>query len=210
MKRILITTISLFALCAGAYSQEMWFCDEPGKVLSYVKTDANSGAQSTYEYVIKDKTVTDNRTTVIFDVVVPGQAVSSGCSVWAEDGWFYSDASASIGQIGNGSYAKGNSPVLPDAPYVGQVLKDCSISIETLMLTSEYRKIRFTSNSDVTVPAGTFNCWCLDYDVVDTAMGLKARSRVKQWFAKGVGEVKSETRDMNGRLISQKELVEIK
>ena len=209
MKRILITTIALFALCAGAAAQDTWFCGEPGTKLSYVKKEAKTGAESTYDYVIKDKKVADGRTTISFDVVIPGQPVASGCSVWVENGEFHTDASASLGQFGEGITAKGNAPVLPEAPAVGQALADCSISIDALLLTSEFKKIKFVANEDVTVPAGTFNCWRLEYEVTDSAMGLKARNRVQQWFAKGVGEVKSVTKDMGGRVVSEKELVKI-
>ena len=209
MKRILIIICALFALCAGAAAQETWFCSEPGTTLSYSRTEVKSGATSTYDYVIKDKTVEEDRTTIVFDVVVPGQPVASDCKVWVENGMFYNDVRAALGQFGNGVAAKGTSPVLPDAPYIGQTLKDCSIYIDDLMLASDYKKIKFTANKDITVPAGTFNCWCLEFDVVDSAMGLKARSHVQQWLAKGVGEVKSVTKDSNGRVLLEKSLMSI-
>lgn len=209
MKRFLISAFALLALCAGAAAQDTWFCGEPGTKLSYVKKEAKSGAETKYDYIIKNKAVADGRTTISFDVVIPGQQGASGCSVWVENGEFHTDASASLGQFGEGISAKGNAPVLPENPVVGMNLKDCSISIDALMLTSEFKKVKFTANEDVTVPAGTFNCWCLEYDVIDTVMGLKARNHVQQWFAKGIGEVKVITKDTGGRVVSEKELVKI-
>ncbi len=209
MKRILLSAFALLALCAGAAAQDTWFCGEPGTKLSYVKKEAKSGAETKYDYIIKNKAVADGRSTISFDVVIPGQQGASGCSVWVENGEFHTDASASLGQFGEGISAKGNAPVLPENPVVGMNLKDCSISIDALMLTSEFKKVKFTANEDVTVPAGTFNCWCLGYDVIDTVMGLKARNHVQQWFAKGVGEVKVITKDTGGRVVSEKELVKI-
>lgn len=209
MKHIFITIIALLAMCAGAAAQDTWFCGEPGTKLSYVKKEAKRGAEFGYDYIIKDKVVADGRTTISFDVVIPGQPSASRCSVWSENGMFHSDASASLGQFGEGLNAKGNSPVLPENPTVGAALPDCSISIDALMLTSEFKKVQFTKEEEITVPAGTFKCWCLEYDVTDTVMGLKARNHVKQWLAKGVGEVKTVTQEMGGRLVAEKVLKEI-
>ena len=209
MKRILITTFALLALCAGAAAQDTWFCGEPGTKLSYVKKEAKSGAESKYDYNIKEIIVKDGRTTITFDVAIPGQAGSNGCQVWTENGVFHNDVSASLGQQGNGITAKGNTPLLPETPEVGMTLQDCTVVIDALMLTSEYSKVRFYENGDITVPAGTFHCWCLEYDIVDTVMGLKARNHVQQWYAKGVGEVKSVTKDMSGRVVSETSLAQI-
>lgn len=210
MKRILISTIALLALCAGAAAQETWFCGDAGTTLSYVKKDAKGAAEGVgYDYVIKDKTVADGRTTITFDVVIPGQKGAPGCSVWSAGGFYHTDASAAIGQFGEGIVAKGNAPVIPEEPAIGMTLEDCSISIDALMLTSDYKKIKFTANEDVTVAAGVFRCWCLEYDVVDKVMGLKAENHVQQWIAKGIGEVKVVTKDKRGRVVSEKELVKI-
>ena len=209
MKHILFTFFALLAMCAGAAAQDTWFCGEAGTKLSYVKKEAKSGAESGYCYIIKDKVVADGRTTISFDVVIPGQPVAGRCSVWSENGLFHSDASASLGQFGEGLTARGNSPVLPENPTAGAALQDCSISIDALMLTSEFKKVHFTKEEEISVPAGTFKCWCLEYDIIDTVMGLKARNHVKQWLAKGVGEVKTVTQDMGGRVVAEKVLKEI-
>lgn len=210
MKRILMISFALCAICAGAAAQETWFCGEAGTKLSYVKKDAKGAVEGAgYSYIIKDKKVADGRTTITFDVEIPGQKGAAGCSVWSADGLYHTDASAAMGQFGEGVEAKGNAPVLPENPQLGAALADCAISIDAMMITSEYKKIKFTANEDVTVAAGTFNCWCLEYDIVDKVMGLKADNHVQQWIAKGIGDVKVVTKDRRGRVVSEKELVKI-
>ena len=210
MKRILSVAFVFCCLGFSAVAQDTWFCSEVGTTLCYIKKDAKGSAEGvSYNYIIRDKQVADGRTTIIFDVVVPGQNSTSGCSVWTADGQFHNDASAAIGQFGDGITATGNSPVLPESPLLRANLADCSIKIDALMLTSEYSKISFTANEDITVPAGKFRCWCLEYDITDTVMGLKAKNHVKQWMAKGIGDVKVVTTDKSGRVVSEKELVKI-
>jgi hypothetical protein len=203
-------TIALCALCASAAAQETWFCEQPGSKLSYVKKDAKGAPEGTiYEYAIKDKKVEDGRVTITYDIAITGMPVTTGCSVWSDHGLFHSDAQAAIGQFGSDIKATGNAPVIPENPSIGDQIADCSIKIESLMLTTEYKKIKFTANGYVTVPAGSFDCWCLEYDVVDTAMGLKAESHVQQWMAKGIGEVKVTTTDKRGRVLSEKVLTKV-
>lgn len=203
-------TIALCALCASAAAQDTWFCDKPGTKLSYVKKDAKGAPEGVIcEYTVKDKKVENGRTTIIYDIAIPGMPATNGCSVWTENGLFHSDAQAAIGQVGAGLKAEGNAPVVPVNPSIGDQLADCSIKIESLMLTTEYKKIKFTANGYITVPAGSFDCWCLEYDVVDTAMGLKAESHVQQWMAKGIGDVKVITTDKRGRVLSERQLTSV-
>ncbi len=209
MKRILISIVALFALCAGASAQDTWFCSVPGTTLTYAIKDATNGKVSNFDYVIKVKETSGPRTTITYDVVMPGQKPVKGCKVWTEDGIFHMDASALIGKLGEGANAAGNAPKINEYPKVGMVFADCGISVESLMLSSDYTNIKMTAHENITVPAGTFDCWCLEYDLTDKVMGMKAENHVKQWMAKGVGDVKVVTADKRGRLVSEKVLQKI-
>ncbi len=208
MKRIFLAIVALCAICASASAQDTWFCGNIGTKLSYSKTDAQ-GNQGKFDYIIKDKVVEGGRTTISFVVVIPGQQTTNVCSVWSEDGMYHADASATLGQFSEGINASGTAPVLPEAPVAGQALADCAINIDALMLSSEYKKVKFTREEEVTVPAGTFKCWCLEYDVTSKVMGLKAENHVQEWLAKGIGDVKVITTDKRGREVSKNELVSI-
>ena len=208
MKKILFAIIALCAFCASAAAQDTWFCGNAGSKLSYTKTDAQ-GNKTNFDYIIKDKVVDGGRTTISFVVVIPNLQNTPVCSVWSEGGMFHMDASAVLGQFGEGIKVSGNAPVLPESPVAGQSLEDCSINIDALMLTSEYKKVKFTGEEEITVPAGTFKCWCLEYDVVSKVMGLKAENHVQEWVAKGIGDVKVVSKDKRGRVVSNNELVAI-
>lgn len=211
MKKFASILVALCAICYCAFAQApTWFCSVPGTKLNYEKKDAkgNSGTQS-YQYLITGCKTEGGRTTITYDVYIAGSKASSDCCVWSENGLFHTDATASLGQYGSGMTAKGNAPLLPENPELGKDLGNCSVSIESLMLNCDYTNVRFTSHETVTVPAGTFDCWCLEYDSVATVMGLKAPGRTKQWVAKGIGDVKVVATDKRGRTVSTSELVSV-
>ena len=210
MKRLFLTLVALSALCAGAFAQDTWFCGDAGTKLDYIRKDAKGVVEGgNYQYVIKDKTVKDGKTTITFDVVMPGMPTAADCKVWTDGNLYHTDVNASLGQFGEGMTAKGNAPLLPENPVIGASLGDCSISIDALMLTSEYTKVVFTKHEKITVAAGEFDCWCLEYDTTDKVMGLKAQNHTEQWIAKGIGDVKVITKDKKGRVVSEKELVKV-
>ncbi len=62
---------------------------------------------------------------------------------------------------------------------------------------------------DVTVKAGTFKGYRFSGEVNSSAMGIKVKSNNLDWYAKGVGIVKTENYDKNGKLQSRTELVEL-
>jgi hypothetical protein len=59
----------------------------------------------------------------------------------------------------------------------------------------------------VTVPAGTYNCYKITYDI-ETKLGIKVSSSAIQWMNKGAGSVKTETYDKKGKLLGSTVLKE--
>lgn len=88
--------------------------------------------------------------------------------------------------------------VFPNSIAVGQKLADGSATITMnmgAMTMSTVIKIinrTVTGKESITTPAGTFDCYKIEYEVETEMMGMKVKSKGKQWIAKGVGVVKSE------------------
>lgn len=211
MKRLSSILVALCAACVCAFAQApTWFCSQTGTKLTYEKKDAKGAASGPgFQYIITGCKSEGAKTVVSFDVVVPGLANTTGCSVWTEGGLFHTDAAASLGQFNGELAAEGNSPVLPENPVIGEELAECNVTISSLMLSCDYSKIKFTKQESITVPAGTFDCWCLEYDTTAKVMGLKAQNHTQQWIAKGIGDVKVVVSDKRGRVVSSQELVKI-
>lgn len=106
--------------------------------------------------------------------------------------------------------------IFPSALTTGQVLPDASITISAatggvnllnLVLNVTNRKVVGTES--VTVPAGTFECYKITYDV-ETKMMFKVNASVAEYVNMGVGNVKTETFDKKGNIAGTTLLVELK
>ena len=103
----------------------------------------------------------------------------------------------------------------PASLSAGQALPDASITISAgsggvnlmnMVVNITNRKV--AGNESVTVPAGTFDCFKITYDV-ETKFMFKISSTVTEYVSYGVGNVKTETYDKKGKLMGTSLLTEI-
>jgi len=104
----------------------------------------------------------------------------------------------------------------PAGLSAGQTLPDASITISassggvkimTMTINITNRKVIGTET--VTVPAGTFECYKITYDVESKLM-FKVSSQVNEFVNMGAGNVKTETFDKKGKLLGLTVLTELK
>ena len=77
-------------------------------------------------------------------------------------------------------------------------------------MSADVTNRKVESIEDVTVTGGSFKCYKFTSDVNVSAMGFKTKTKSAEWYAKGIGVVKSESYDKNGSVQSHMELVEVK
>ena len=209
MKKVAFIIAALLS-CGIAGAQSTWFCTEVGTKLHYVQTDGAGKQTSSYQNIVKDVAKEGGKTVITYDVYMPVlDRTSEGCQVWTDGKSFYTDAAASMGQIGSGLEVKGNAPVLPEKPSAGAKIEDCSVTIESLATTVKYSNIRFSREEEITTPAGAFVCWCLEYDTDSKMAFIQSSNKNEQWYAKGIGIVKYVMKDKKGKVQSVQELVQI-
>jgi len=106
--------------------------------------------------------------------------------------------------------------VYPANLKAGQILPDASITISAasggiglmnLFINITNRQV--IGNESVTVPAGTFDCLKITYDV-ETKMMIKFNTSVTEYVNMGAGNVKTETYDKKGKLVGTTILTELK
>lgn len=95
---------------------------------------------------------------------------------------------------------------LPDANITISAASG-GISLLNLVMNITNRKV--VGIESVTVPAGTFECYKITYDV-ETKLMFKMNTTVVEYLNMGVGNVKTETYDKKGKIISTNELIELK
>lgn len=112
--------------------------------------------------------------------------------------------------------ASGMDMKFPKSLSVGQTLDDATINIQALSngfsvmnMNVDVKNRKVLAKESVTVPAGTFDCYKISFDVETKVMFL-VKSSVIQYFNFVVGEVKTETYDKAGKLINVNTLVEYK
>jgi hypothetical protein len=105
---------------------------------------------------------------------------------------------------------------IPSTMVVGLTLPDANVnvsfSMNGMVIMRMYVKItnrKVAAQESVTVPAGTFDCFKITYDIETKAMA-KITASAAQWMAKGPGMVKSETYDKKGKLSSSQLLNDYK
>lgn len=209
--------ISIFALvlaCSAFASAQTWFCTEPGTRVSYIQKDAIGAPQNgAVQYAIKDVAREGTSTVINYDVTVADKSGASvahpGCVAKTDGKVFTADAGAAMGQFDRSLDIKGSAPRIPENPVIGEKIADTSISIESLMANVSYSNIRFTKHEQISTLAGTFDCWCLEYDVRGTVAFINLDTRVEQWMAKGVGDVLVVIKNKGGKVQNVKELVNI-
>lgn len=206
MKRIFLCLAAFAAFGLSGNAQLTWFPDVVGATLTYERNDGTKKEQ--YQYKVTAVTDEDGKKTIIFDNIIPSIQDPTGCKVWTAEGRFHTDAKTLMGQYGDLTGAKGHGPILPEKPSVGMSLKECEVEIPGILTTATFSNISFTKHEKITVPAGTFDAWCLEYDTQAKVGFIKSNSHTISWYAKGIGMVKEETWGKK-KIIASTELVAV-
>lgn len=110
---------------------------------------------------------------------------------------------------------EGDGFIIPTSLKVGDQLPDSKNNIKIDMsginmnIPVEMNNIKIESEEEITTPAGTFKALKMTYDSYSKAMMMKVEGKVINWFAKGIGNIKTESYDKNGRLMSVQELTKL-
>jgi len=127
-----------------------------------------------------------------------------------KDGLMYLDMKGMFAAMEglDGVQAVGSTMKIPTNLTVGQTIDDSKAAVKIgfincLVTMTEGKCLAI---EDVTVEAGTFRCYKVSQKTNSTIMGIKSEGTTITWYAKGVGAVKTETYDKNGKLSSSQEL----
>lgn len=139
-----------------------------------------------------------------------------------EDGMFYVDMQSLVDPKSMEAFkgmeisVDSKDLVYPSGLSADQSLPDANITISAatggvnllnLIINITNRKV--AGIESITVPAGTFECYKITYDV-ETKMMFKVFATVTEYVNMGVGNVKTETFDKKGKLSGTTQLVELK
>jgi hypothetical protein len=105
--------------------------------------------------------------------------------------------------------AHGSVPRIPNDLHVGQTIADANAAarVSFISYSASWTEGKCEAEEDVATEAGTFKALKVTQKVNSRVMGIRVDGTLNTWYVKGVGSVKTETVDKNGKVISSTELV---
>jgi hypothetical protein len=226
MKKLLFFT-AIILIGLGSKAQEIFFPTKEGTVLLYKAFDKKDKVTNMVRNTIKNVNVNGNDMVITYlcesidpkDKPIFKEEITinkKGDKLYFDMGNYISKAAfQQNGEIPADVQIKGNNMEVPSNPNPGDVLPDANIEISLKMgfinmkMSAQITNRKVEAIEDITVKAGTFNSYKITSDVYATSMGIKVKTNSIEWYAKGVGIVKTESYE-KGKLQSYTELTEIK
>ena len=200
-------------------SEFAFFAMKKGVVQVFVSKDAKGKITSQTRNTIKNITGDKNAFAIEYESeslddkgkpVNQDQPLIFNFRVVIKDGLMYLDMKGLFGTMEgiDGVQASGTAVKIPSNLSVGQSLDNAKASVKIgfincVVIITEGKCLAI---EDVTVEAGTFRCYKVSQKTNITTMGIKTEGTTVTWYAKGVGAVKTESYDKNGKLQSTQEL----
>lgn len=227
MKKLFLITLILFGL-QSLKAQETFFPTKEGMVLIYKSFDKKDKLTGMMKYTIEKVDVNgnnidftylceslDNKEKLVFKEEITVH--QKGDVMYIDMGNFLNKAAfQQEGTIPASVEVKGNNMEIPLNPSPGQTLPDANIEMAMKMgfvsmkMSAAVTNRKVEAIEDISVSGGTFKCYKFSGDVNTVAMGIKVQAKTVEWFAKGIGTVKTESYDKKGEMTGRTELVEIR
>ena len=227
MKKLFLFTVILFGL-QSLKAQETFFPTKEGMVLTYKSFDKKDKLSGMMKYTIEKVNISgsdidftylceslDNKEKLVFKEEITIH--QKGDVMYIDMGNFLNKAAfQQEGTIPATVEVKGNNMEIPLNPSPGQTLPDANIEMAMKMgfinmkMSAAVTNRKVEAIEDISVSGGTFKCYKFSGNINTVAMGIKVQAKTVEWFAKGIGTVKTESYDKKGELTGRTELVEIK
>ena len=227
MKKLFLFAALIFVGMA-LRAQDIFFPTKEGTVLVYKTFDKKDKEISMVRYTITHINIHGSDMDITYQVesIDPKEKLvyKDEITIHKKGDKLYFDMSNFInkaafqqnGQMPAEIQITGNNMEIPSNPNPGDVFPDANVEMAMKMGFINMKMSALVTNrkmeaiEDVTVKAGTFKGYKFTSDVSASAMGLKMKSNNIDWYAKGVGIVKTESYDKSGKLQSHMELIELK
>lgn len=218
MKQLLLIAVFCYSSVAVLIAQDcpMYYPDKENTQMEYKQYDKKGGLSgSSVQKITSIKKSAGSTEVAVSAETFDAKGKSLGTAnlkARCEGGIFYIDMSNYLNQQSTDAYkdmemkVEGGNLEMPSGMKAGDVLKDGDMkmsfssggmNVMNISVSITNRKVEAIEN--VTTPAGTFECYKLSYDIA-TKMMISVKMKGIEWYAKGVGMVKSETYSKDGKL----------
>lgn len=227
MKNLIL--FSVLILCGMILNaQEIFFPTKEGTVLVYKSFDKKDKETGTVRYTITkiNTNGSDMDITYLIESIDSKEklAFKDEITIHQKGDKLYVDMSNFInkaafqqeGEIPAEIQITGNNMEIPSNPKPGEMLPDANVVMAmkvgfvNMKMSADVTNRKVEAIEDITVKAGSFKTYKFSSEVSSSVMGIKVNTKGIDWYAKGVGIIKSESYDKNGKLLSRTELIELK
>jgi len=226
MKKLLLLSVMIL-IGIAVKAQEIFFPTKEGTVLVYKMFDKKDKVSSTVKYTIRHITVKGNDMDITYFVesMDPKDKLlyNDEITIHKKGDKLYFDMSNFINKAAfqqNGTMPAeiqitGNNMEIPSNPQPGDLLPDANVEMALKMgfinmkMAAQITNRKVEAIEDVTVTAGTFKGYKFSSEINSSTMGIKMKSSNIDWYAKGIGIVKTESFDKSGKLQSHMELISL-
>jgi hypothetical protein len=219
MKQLLLIAVFCYSSIAALIAQDcpMYYPDKENTRMEYKQYDKKGGLSGSSVQKITSISKSAGSTEVAvsaesFDA--KGKSLgTANLKARCEGGIFYVDMSNYLNQQSTDAYkdmemsVEGGNLEMPSGMKAGDMLKDgdmkmafssAGVNVMNMAITITNRKVEAVEN--LTTPAGTFECYKISYDIATKMMGINVKMKGIEWYAKGVGMVKSESYNKDAKL----------
>jgi hypothetical protein len=225
MRKLMILTLAvLLSFCLSA--QKAFFPAKAGTKLTYQTSDKKGKMTGQTTYTVKEITGSGDHFTIVYEVESMNDkgekiyidkitAKMEGDKMYFDMSNFLNKAAfQQNGEIPASVEITGNNMEIPLVPVPGTSLPDANVTMSmkmgfmNLKMTMTLTNRKVEALEDVIVKAGSFNTFKLSADATGTVIGIKVNTKSVDWYAYGVGLVKTESYDKKGELKSVLELID--
>lgn len=210
MKKVLLLFVMVLGV-ASLFAQAPYCCTTKGTVLTYTDYDAKGKETGTTINVYKEVKVISNQD---YDISMETTVNTGGTQTTMETNMEVRNGNAMI-SMGQGSIdLTATDPELlriPNKLAVGYKLPlgEMYVDLGGFRVKSTITENEVVDREEITTPAGTFKCYVVKQTSSARVMGIKSETTIKTWYARGIGQVKTETYS-KGDLLSTSVLTSIK
>ena len=227
MKNLIL--FSVLILCGMILNaQEIFFPTKEGTVLVYKSFDKKDKETGTVRYTITkiNTNGSDMDITYLVESLDSKEklAFKDEITIHQKGDKLYVDMSNFInkaafqqeGEIPAEIQITGNNMEIPSNPAPGEMLPDANVVMAmkvgfvNMKMSADVTNRKVEAIENITVKAGSFKSYKFSSEVNSSVMGIKVNTKGIEWYAKGVGIVKSESYDKKGNLTGRTELIELK
>ena len=223
MKKIwtFLLALGVFAPYANAQNCSQFYPMEEGQSMEYTSYDRKDKVVGSVIYTVSDVVTEGGKTTARMNLEHKdknGKVIyQSDYTFSCEDNLVKIDFSSLMNQqmmeaAGGGEMEMemtGTDIELPNNLSVGQELPDANVNMRMNMgamkmnMTFDMVNRKVETKENVTSPAGTFECFVITSENNAKMMMTNTSHSSKMWLAEGVGMIRQDTYNKNGKLLGK-------